>query len=81
MAEKLKDSQGEYTKAYAAYENDLKPHIQMMQKNAEKNTKHFLPNTLFGIKLRNLLMPLVFTRLLSSFLIRKLGAENYFERK
>ncbi|MCK5829341.1 MAG: FAD-dependent monooxygenase [Methylococcales bacterium] len=80
LAEKLAKTEGEYIKAFESYESDLRPHVEKMQEKAVKNTASFLPSTTFNLWLRNLLIPLFFTKLFIPFLIKRLGAENYFER-
>ncbi len=81
LAEKLSKAQGDYTKAFLDYETDLRPLIESMQKKAVANAASYLPASRFKLWIRNLLAPIVFTRLFSPLVIKQLGAENYFAKE
>lgn len=80
LAKKLLEADGNYNKAFEEYESDLRPFIERMQRNAVKNAATYLPATKFKLWIRNLLAPIVFTKLFSSLLIKQLGAGNFFAK-
>lgn len=80
LAKKLTQHQDNHTKAFEAYELDLRPHIEKMQKKAVKNTASFLPTSKVSLWLRNLIMPFIFSKVFSPFIVKFLGAENYFKK-
>lgn len=80
LAEKLIASHGAYAKSYAAFENELRPLVSSMQKKAIKNANSYLPSSSFSLWIRNLLAPILFTRPFIPFIIRQLGAVNFFEK-
>lgn len=81
LAKKLSEANGNYTKAFEEYESDLRPFIERMQQKAVKNAATYLPDTKFKLWVRNLLAPIVFTRLFSPLIIKQLGAGNYFSNR
>jgi len=77
LAEELAKYQS--PKGFESYERKLRPTIEKMQKKAVKNAASYLPSTNFSLWLRNLLAPLLFSRLFAPLVIRQLGAGNYFK--
>jgi len=81
LSEQLRKYGNDVTQAFENYEKELRPMIESMQEKALKNAATFVPATTFNLWIRNLLAPLVFKKIFSSFLIKQLGANNYFERR
>lgn len=81
LAQKLKQYETDYEKAFTAFEADLRPHIETMQRNAVKNTATYVPGSSFRLFVRNLFAPLFFTKWFVPLFIRQVGASDFFERK
>jgi 2-polyprenyl-6-methoxyphenol hydroxylase-like FAD-dependent oxidoreductase len=81
LSEQLKKYGDNVERAFENYEKELRPLIETMQKKAVKNAATYIPSTKFNLWIRNLLAPLVFKKIFSPFLIKQLGANNYFEKK
>jgi len=81
LSEKLIKYNGDYESSFSEYESDLRPKIEKMQKKAVKNAATYLPSTKIALWLRNLFAPLIFTKIFSPFLIKQIGADNYFDTK
>lgn len=81
LAQQLIATKGEYQQAFANFEKNLRPNIETMQHKAVKNAASYLPSSSFALWLRNLLAPILFTKLFSPLVIKQLGAYNYFEGK
>ena len=80
LAEQLNRYPDDLTQAFEAYESELRPMIEKMQKKAVKNAATYVPSNNFNLWIRNLLAPLVFKKIFSPLLIKQLGANNYFEK-
>lgn len=81
LSEQLNKYGENVTQAFENYERELRPMIETMQKKAVKNAATYVPSNKFNLSVRNLLAPLIFKKIFSPFLIKQLGAFNYFERK
>lgn len=81
LAEKLKQFPDDYLKAFSEFEKDLRPKVERMQIKAAKNAATYLPSNNFSLWIRNLFAPLIFTKIFSSLIVKRLGAENYFKAK
>lgn len=81
LAQKLIESKGVYKKAYHDFEEELRPLINSLQKKAIKNIGSYLPSSKISMWIRNLLAPVLFTKPLVPFVIKQLGAVNFFEGK
>lgn len=81
LAQQLIATKGEYQQAFSDFEKALRPKIESMQQKAVKNAASYLPSSSFALWLRNLLAPILFTKLFSPLVIKQLGAYNYFEGK
>ncbi|BDS09451.1 FAD-dependent monooxygenase [Aureispira anguillae] len=81
LAQKLIEFNGDPTRSYPIFEQELRPLVTSMQEKAIKNVASYLPSSRFSMWLRNLLAPILFTRPFIPFLIRQLGAVNFFEAK
>lgn len=81
LSQQLVQSKGEHTKAFLAYEKVLRPTIEKMQKKAVKNALTFLPTSPFKLWLRNLLLPFFFKKIFLGFIVKQIGADNFFKKK
>lgn len=81
LAQKLIASEGVHEVAYNAFENELRPLIDSLQKKAVKNIGSYLPSSRISMWVRNLLAPILFTKPFVPFLMKQLGAVNFFEKK
>ena len=82
LAGELKQANGNYKTAFAAYENIFKPFIDKKQKSAEAFAKFFVPKTNFGIWVRNeafklMSFPLFTNIMFSQFKDNGLNLEAY----
>lgn len=81
LAQKLIASNGAYETAYHDFEQELRPLIDSLQKKAVKNIGSYLPSSRISMWVRNMLAPVLFTKPFVPFLIKQLGAVNFFEKK
>lgn len=79
LAQELIAANGNYSTAFPTFEKKLRPLIESMQKKAIKNAGSYLPASNFSLWLRNLLAPILFSKPFVPFVIRQLGAVNFFE--
>jgi 2-polyprenyl-6-methoxyphenol hydroxylase-like FAD-dependent oxidoreductase len=54
LAGELHTANGDYSKAFAAYETRLRPYVERKQKGARNFATSFVPRTVFGLWLRNI---------------------------
>lgn len=81
LAQKLTESNGAHETAYDAFETELRPLVESLQKKAAKNIGSYLPSSRISMWVRNLLAPMLFTKPFVPFLMKQLGAVNFFEEK
>jgi 2-polyprenyl-6-methoxyphenol hydroxylase-like FAD-dependent oxidoreductase len=82
LAGELKDANGDFEKAFAQYQNILKPFLDDKQRIAQNFAKSFVPKSQFGIWVRNTFIKLMslpfFTKLLmKQFTDDKLVLKEY----
>jgi 2-polyprenyl-6-methoxyphenol hydroxylase-like FAD-dependent oxidoreductase len=82
LAGELKEHQGDYQKAFASYQNLMKPEIERKQKSARSFADSFVPSSKFGIYMRNLFTNLMSVPLVSNYLVKmfisdKLNMKKY----
>lgn len=71
LAGELKLANGNYTTAFAAYENYLKPIMEKKQKSAQAFAKSFVPQTNAGIWLRNKVFKLMAAPFISGLFLNQ----------
>ncbi|MCB0034250.1 MAG: FAD-dependent monooxygenase [Anaerolineales bacterium] len=76
MAQALADHPADYTAAFAAYEQRLRPHIEEKQNQAYRIAKAFVPSTKLGAKLNPYIMKLAFTPPFARFLGKQFGEDT-----
>ncbi|HSB33995.1 MAG TPA: FAD-dependent monooxygenase [Nitrospirota bacterium] len=76
LAKELERSRGDHEAAFSAYEAAMKPEIGKRQVQARKFAGSFVPESRFGITVRNLLMNVLFLPGLRSLFLRRIGAES-----
>src|SRR6516162_6777551 len=69
LAGELRNCGGDYSAAFARYEERLMPLLKRKQKSAAKFASSFAPKTAFGIAFRNLVMRLMWLRFVVDFFI------------
>ena len=82
LAGELKTHRGDYQKAFASYQNLMKPEIERKQKSARSFAGSFVPATKFGIYVRNLFtnlmsVPIISNYLVSMYISDKLNLKKY----
>lgn len=71
LAGELKEANGNYKVAFEQYQNIFKPFIDEKQKIAQNFAKSFVAQSKFGIRMRNVLMKLMFFPFLSKLFIKQ----------
>jgi 2-polyprenyl-6-methoxyphenol hydroxylase-like FAD-dependent oxidoreductase len=82
LAGELKAADGDYSSAYKKYDEIFKPFIELKQKTARKFAVSFVPETNFGLWLRNhitrlMFIPFVSKRFWSGLLTDQLSLKDY----
>lgn len=71
LAGELKQADGDYAKAFAAYESRMRPFIEKQQRDAEKFAPSFAPKTRLGLAVRDMVLNLMKIRPLAIWFMRR----------
>jgi 2-polyprenyl-6-methoxyphenol hydroxylase-like FAD-dependent oxidoreductase len=71
LAGELKQADGDYAKAFAAYESRMRPFIEKQQRDAEKFAPSFAPKTRLGLAVRDMVLDLMKIRPLAIWFMRR----------
>jgi len=80
LAKHLTQEKGDHSIAFKSYETELRPFIEKMQEKAIGNANSYLPSSKFSLALRNLLLPILFSKPFTPLLIWQLGADDFFKK-
>jgi 2-polyprenyl-6-methoxyphenol hydroxylase-like FAD-dependent oxidoreductase len=76
LATALHEADGDYQRAFPAYQAQLKPEIDQRQVQAQKFANTFVPGSRFGIWLTYAFLRLAFLPGFRSFLLKQVGAKS-----
>lgn len=76
LATALRDGDGDYARAFAAYQAELKPEIEQRQVQAQKFASAFVPGSRLGIWLTYAYLKLAFLPGFRSLLLKQVGARS-----
>jgi 2-polyprenyl-6-methoxyphenol hydroxylase-like FAD-dependent oxidoreductase len=76
LAGELKESEGDYRKAFHEYQKEFKPFIDKKQRIAQKFASSFVPKNEFGIWVRNIFTKIMFFPILSTLFFKPFMTDN-----